>query len=77
MPYAQKRGGTVRSGTAIYASAETGVWGLFTAATKVTVRVTAGSPWAELRRVPGLDGTPAGSPWLNGRVPMDAVTLDP
>ena len=60
---------TVRIGTPVYANANGAPWGTFARDTRVKVRVTAGQAWAELRSVPGLDGLPSGSPWLNGLVP--------
>lgn len=72
-----EREGTVRIGSTVYAGDGTSPWGTFARDEHVKVRITQGSPWAELRSVPGLDGDPSGSPWLHGNVRLDAVKLDP
>lgn len=69
-----EREGTVRAGTKIYADGGTGEWGRFTTATHVKVRIENGSSWAELRVVPGIDGSYVG---LNGVVLVTSLKLDP
>jgi hypothetical protein len=72
-----QRWGVVRADTTIYASEGKHPWGRFAKAERVRVRTTPGAKWAELRHVPGLDGSPRGSPWLHGKVALDALTLEP
>jgi hypothetical protein len=70
--------GTIKAGSSVFASAGASApWGIVTKAERVRVRIQSGSTWAELRRIPGLDGDPPGSPWLNGVVRLDAVNLAP
>jgi hypothetical protein len=76
-PSSVEREATVRVGTTVYAGEGTSAWGTFARDERVKVRITQGSPWAELRRVSGLDGDPSGSPWLHGVVSVDALKLDP
>jgi len=70
-----ERDAIVAAGTHVFTGPGTGLWGVFALDTRVKVRIHPGSPWAELRRVPGLDGDPPGSPFLNGQVPLDSVKL--
>jgi hypothetical protein len=72
-----EREGTVRTGTKIYTAGGAGEWGRFAKATHVKVGIETGSSWAELRVVPGLDGSPVGSPMLNGYVLVTSLKLDP
>lgn len=69
-----EREGTVTAGTKIYTSGGTGEWGRFTTAPHVKVRIENGSSWAQLRVVPGIDGSYVG---LNGVVLVTSLKLDP
>lgn len=70
-----EREAIVAAGTHVFTGYGTGRWGTFVVDTKVKVRIHPGTPWAELRQVPGLDGDPSGSPFLHGEVPLDSVKL--
>lgn len=65
----------VLAGTPVFAAPPKGEWAVFTADTIVIIRHVQGEKWVELRSVPGLDGTPPGSPWLNARVALEAIVF--
>jgi len=66
---------TVIAGSAVFSDPPKGEWAVFTAEGSVRVRYVPGEKWVTLREVPGLDGSPPGSPWLNGYVAVDHVVF--
>lgn len=65
----------VQANANVFADPPRGQWAVFRENTPVTVRHVLGDKFVELRAVPGLNGTPPGSPWLNAHVAREHVVF--